>query len=265
MRLRLLIANDDGISVGLQALADVADEAGHDVFIATTNNHSSGSSKSISFKTRYKLVKLFGKYNGIVVESTPATAVGVVLDSIDKHFDFVVSGVNSGPNLGLWDVLSSGTVGAVLEAVTRGLKGIAVSLVAREWSEYNRLGYDEYYKAAKIGINLLEILASEAWLAPILNVNVPVWNVRGVRVAVLETGIQSEVYVCGEDTCDMSRWTLEEAYRCLTPGSDVCLIKQGYVTITPLIHVSTASLDWLEKALSKALKDDNGISVKHNE
>jgi len=251
VKLSLLIANDDGISTGLRALANAAAERGHDVFIATTSNHSSGASKSISFKARYRLTRLFDKYDALVADSTPATAVGIALDSLGRKFDFVISGVNSGPNIGLWDVLSSGTVGAVLEGVTRGYKGIAVSLVARDWSEYQSLGYEAYYTAARLAINLLELLADEPWEAPLLNLNVPTWTLRGVQVATLETASQFEVYKCREGLCDMSRWTLESAYRCATPNSDVCLIKQGFATLTPLTFAVTGPMDWLVKKLGK--------------
>ncbi|MEZ0346638.1 MAG: 5'/3'-nucleotidase SurE [Infirmifilum sp.] len=253
-RLKLLVANDDGISVGLKALADAAASVGHDVFIATTRNHSSGAGKSISFKTRYEVTTLFDNYTAVIVDSTPATAVGVVLDSIRRDFDLVLSGVNSGPNLGLWDVLSSGTVGAVLEAATRGVRGIAVSLVAREWSEYPELSYRDYYKAAKLVIDMFEALSDVQWKAPVLNINVPSWGIRGVREAVLETEVQSEVYTCSNNHCDMSRWTLDEAYKCSTPGSDVCLVKQGYATVTPLIFACSTTLDWIREALQQSLK-----------
>ncbi len=247
--LKLLIANDDGVSTGLKALADAASERGHDVFIATTSNHSSGASKSITFKARYAVTKLFDKYEALIVDSTPATAVGITLDAVRKDFDFIVSGVNSGPNLGLWDVLSSGTVGAVLEGVTRGLKGMAVSLVAREWSEYQRLSYSAYYTAARLAISILEVLAGRKWEAHLLNLNVPSWTLRGVRVAVLETAPQPEMYVCSGGFCDMSRWTLDSAYSCATPGSDVCVVKQGYAALTPIVYASTGPLEWLRKAL----------------
>ncbi|WP_052883454.1 5'/3'-nucleotidase SurE [Infirmifilum uzonense] len=248
-KLRILVTNDDGVSVGLQALADAVSNQGHEVFIATTANHSSGSSKSISFRTKYKLVELFGRYSAVIVDSTPATAVGVVLDSFDKSFDFILSGVNSGPNLGLWDVLSSGTVGAVLEAAIRGFKGIAVSLVARAWSDYKNFDYDVYYRAARVAVGILEKLSEAKWEAPLLNVNVPAWTLRGVAVAILEQGMHTEVYTCHQDECDMSRWTLEQAYSCVTPGSDVCLVKEGYATVTPLSFISTVKTEWLTKIL----------------
>ncbi len=59
----------------------------------------------------------------------------------DKKPDFVVSGINIGKNSGLGYVLSSGTVGACLEANIAGIPGIALSQelareIFRHWSKH---------------------------------------------------------------------------------------------------------------------------------
>lgn len=62
----------------------------------------------------------------------------------DKKPDFVVSGINIGKNTGLGYVLSSGTVGACLEANIAGIPGVALSqelarVVFRYWSEHREI------------------------------------------------------------------------------------------------------------------------------
>src|SRR6185312_8366341 len=96
--MRILVTNDDGIeSPGLQALASAARAAGHEV----------------------------------VVYAVPAAPAYIVILSTLGVFgpspDLVLSGVNPGANAGR-AVLHSGTVGAALTAVARGLHGMAVSL-----------------------------------------------------------------------------------------------------------------------------------------
>jgi 5'-nucleotidase len=67
------------------------------------------------------------------LNATPAESVLIALRLLlEEKPSIVVSGVNSGPNLGLEDILTSGTVGAALEAYLHGIPAIAVSL-AHEW------------------------------------------------------------------------------------------------------------------------------------
>ncbi len=245
--MRLLVANDDGPGPGLEALVGEALGRGHRVFVATTEGPRSGVGKAVSFRIRFKRTTLYGA-PAVVVETTPADAVAVVLDGIGRGFDYVLSGVNRGPNLGAWDVYSSGTLGAVFEAALRGLRGMAVSLVARAWRDYESMPVDAYRRAAALALDLLERLAGAEWGSPVLSLNVPAWGWRGVRVTSVERGEVERMLRCSGGECSFEEWTLE-SYRCLTPGSDVCAVVEGYASLSPLDVRPGGDPGWLAEAL----------------
>ena len=61
------------------------------------------------------------------VEGTPGDSCILGLEKLAGPVDLVVSGINSGSNLG-WDVVVSGTVGAALQGYLRGYPTIAISV-----------------------------------------------------------------------------------------------------------------------------------------
>ncbi len=67
---------------------------------------------------------------------TPADCVRVALHRLLPDADFVLSGINSGGNLGA-DVWHSGTVAAVREAVLHGWPGIALSQYRKRGRDVN--------------------------------------------------------------------------------------------------------------------------------
>lgn len=81
------------------------------------------------------------------VNGTPADCVYLSMNGLfDFEFDLVVSGINSGANLGD-DVLYSGTVGAAFEGRLMKQPAIAVSLAGPEVRSYNRP--EDYHHAAQ--------------------------------------------------------------------------------------------------------------------
>lgn len=244
---RILVTNDDSLSDGLRALVEEGRRRGYEIFVATTDRQNSGKSKSISFRVEYRFADIFG-VEGVIVSSSPADAVAVVLDGVSRNFDAVISGVNQGPNLGLWDVLSSGTIGAVLEAVTRGLVGISVSLVARRWNDYQTIPFERYVVATRIAFDVLEKLSKVSWKDPVININVPAWEVKGLRVTVLEKSPVESIFRCRDGICEAGEWHLG-LYKCVQDDSDVCAVLNGYVSVTPLNPFRCEDKTWLEKVL----------------
>ena len=61
------------------------------------------------------------------VEGTPGDSCILALEKLVGSVDLVVSGINSGSNLG-WDVMVSGTVGAAFQGYFRGYPTIAISV-----------------------------------------------------------------------------------------------------------------------------------------
>ena len=130
-RWRILVTNDDGIkSPGLMELVKALSE-NHDVVVCAPDANRSGASQSVPHLNKpmtVKEVKVVGASQAVAVSGSPADAVcyAVVVLGKDRPFDLVVSGINSSANVGDQSH-SSGTVGAAMEGVYRGIPSIAVS------------------------------------------------------------------------------------------------------------------------------------------
>ena len=127
--MRILITNDDSHRSPLLRLAvDYFSQFG-DVSIVVPLHEQSWTGKCV---TRFGAVhaqdiELFGR-PAMTVSGRPADCVNLgVHHLLGQKPDLVVSGINAGFNIGLGFVLSSGTVGACLEANLADIPAIALS------------------------------------------------------------------------------------------------------------------------------------------
>lgn len=143
---RILLTNDDGIEApGIQALADHLASVG-DVTVVAPRRNQSAVGRSLSYgrtaaeTTADELsVNLAeGSFSapvphedhpvGYAVDGTPCDCVVVGVNAFDWTPDLVVSGCNSGANLGAAVFGRSGTVSAAMEAAYLGVPAMAVSM-----------------------------------------------------------------------------------------------------------------------------------------
>ncbi len=125
--LDILLTNDDGWdSPGIEAVAAALRADGHEVTVVAPLAQQSGSGMKITFGELALVEQRPGVWS---LDGSPADAIGAglayVLDG--EAPDLVVSGANFGQNLGN-NVMLSGTVGAAMMAVLRGVPAIAVSV-----------------------------------------------------------------------------------------------------------------------------------------
>lgn len=110
-----------------------------------------------------------------LVDSTPAACTDIGIHHLRQHdepIDLVISGPNFGKNSGNLYILASGTVGAAMEAVTHGIKSIALSY---EFRDINH-NFDTLKEASKISVNLIEHLYGELHThdeVDLFSINVP--------------------------------------------------------------------------------------------
>lgn len=126
--MRILITNDDGIlAPGLPDLVNWAKGKGT-VTVACPKVEQSGKSHGIELHNAFevKKVDLIPDVECYSVDSTPADCVRFMVLGLKKEFDLVISGINRGYNIG-WDIMYSGTVSAVAEAVALEIPAIALS------------------------------------------------------------------------------------------------------------------------------------------
>lgn len=127
--MHILITNDDSHRSPLLELAVEHFSALGEVSLVVPLHEQSWTGKSM---TRFNPViaqkaELFGR-PATFVSGTPADCVNLAIHNLlDRKPDLVVSGINAGFNMGLGFILSSGTVGACLEANLAGVPAIAIS------------------------------------------------------------------------------------------------------------------------------------------
>jgi len=140
---RILLTNDDGFSSpGILLLAKALREAGHRVFVVAPDSNRSGYSHSISFLSEpVKLTEI--EKDSWSCSGTPADCVVVALlgglseicistggtrYDLENAPDLVLSGINTGANLGT-DIVYSGTAAAARQGSFFGIPSVALSLV----------------------------------------------------------------------------------------------------------------------------------------
>lgn len=250
--MKVLVTNDDGIeAIGLRSLVDELAARGHMVYVAAPARNMSGTGKAVSFPARMKRTTYPGAAGAWSIDSTPATTVLVaLLYLLGEEPDLVVSGVNKGPNMGLDDILTSGTVGAALEAAIHGIPSVAVSLATDSGT------MESYRRAAGIGVTVGEVLAAHG--APLAaNVNVPEEGVRGVKITrPARNSYRLRLHYDG-DVIDHERLGYRARYWDSGPGTDVEAVLSGYTSITLLdparIHASAKATEPLTRLLLDSL------------
>ena len=176
----ILVSNDDGVfAPGIAALANAMLGLGNVWVVAPKSNHSiSGHQRTLFRPLRATpITNLFHPdVQAFAVDGTPADCVALALKGfIEDDIDIVVSGINSGPNLGQ-DITYSGTVSVALEAAIYGLSAVAFSLD-------NRNPDASYAHCVDVVQDITrQTLANGLPEHTILNVNVPAMTIEGIEV-----------------------------------------------------------------------------------
>ncbi|QPF38822.1 5'/3'-nucleotidase SurE [Acinetobacter sp. TTH0-4] len=235
--MNILIANDDGVfAPGIQALALAP--LGRVVVVAPESERS-GFSSALTLDRPLRPIKIASDV--WAVNGTPADCVYLSMNGLfDFEFDLVVSGINSGANLGD-DVLYSGTVGAAFEGRLMKQPAIAVSLAGPNVRAYD--DPKDYQLAAQWVHDF--IVAGLPTLPPrhIFNINIPdVPKFQGAKITYQGRRSQSkpitshvdprgrQVYwigLSGEAVADPQKGFTEIE-------SDFFAVANGYVSITPI-------------------------------
>ena len=161
--MRILLSNDDGyFAPGLERLA--AELSAHaEITVVAPERDRSGSSNSLTLDRPLTVRRAPSGF--LFVNGTPTDCVHLAVTGLlDQLPDMVISGINSGANMGD-DTIYSGTVAAATEGYLLGIPSIAVSLTSK---------VGKYFEtAAKVVIDLLNRHRREPLGAWLLNVNVP--------------------------------------------------------------------------------------------
>jgi 5'-nucleotidase len=222
--MRILVTNDDGInSAALVPLARWAKKFG-EVTVVAPKIEQSGKSHGIDIINPFevKKVQLADDIEAYSVDSTPADCVRFAILGLKEKYDFVISGINKGYNIGR-DIVYSGTVGAIFEAQNYGIKAMAISTdyTSFESAIENLDLVGEYFKNNELyKYNSL------------YNVNIPL-EVKGIRITRQGGAYYSDEFIPMEN--DIWRQVGVFVYKYDgNPELDTDSIMDGYISITPL-------------------------------
>ncbi|MBA4417890.1 MAG: 5'/3'-nucleotidase SurE [Syntrophus sp. (in: bacteria)] len=226
----ILLSNDDGIhSEGLTALRDIL-KAKHTVYVIAPERERTCVAHAITLHKPLRIKEV--EKDVFSTSGTPADCVFLgVKTLLPGKPDFIVSGINRGPNMGQ-DVNYSGTVAAAKEGAFLGIPSISVSLSA---------GGGFFFKdAARVTEEIIDILSQQP-LSPaiFLNINIPDIprdEMRGFMVTRLGKRIYNDKVIERIDPRGGKYYWIGgdgNRYESIE-GTDFSAIEKGYVSVTPL-------------------------------
>ncbi|HZN64750.1 MAG TPA: 5'/3'-nucleotidase SurE [Tepidisphaeraceae bacterium] len=233
----ILLTNDDGIyAPGLVAMYRELTKLGEVHVVAPeTVQSATGHGITLSTPLLTNRVTVQETFTGVAVDGRPADCVKVAAAKLlPKPPDLVVSGINSGANVGI-NVLYSGTVAAAIEAAFLGFPAVAVSLFLR-----NHIPPD-YARTAVFARQVIEQMVK----AGLRGGQVASINLPPLRQDEVPTGVKI-VRQCARpwpDTYEERKDPRGRSYfwnsSVFTLGdteddTDVAALRDGYITVTPL-------------------------------
>lgn len=241
----ILITNDDGfLSPGIEALAEAMQPLG-EVWVYAPESEQSAVGHAISLNRPLRVQEVRERYYHI--DGTPADCVLLaVRELLPRRPDLVMSGINTGPNLGD-DVTYSGTVAGAYEGMLQRIPSVAISNGSYSEADYGPIA--DF--GAKIGRHVLEYGLPEHTM---LNVNVPDLSDGELNgVAITRQGVREygdDIHRREDPRGKAYYWIGgfrpdQEAH----PGTDFEAISQNKVSITPLQrdYTNHSAINELEK------------------
>lgn len=262
--MRILLTNDDGIHApGIAAMHRALDGLGEVMTVAPlTVQSATGHGITFHEPLMTEEVVVNPDMVGFAVDGRPADCVKLALRSLwQRRYgegsvpDLVVSGMNSGANVGI-NVIYSGTVAAAVEAAFLGVPAIAVSLHIGDPKSIC------YARAAEIARTVVDdVLQHPIDRHSVININVPRTEAEDrpmppVRVVDMNTAAGTSSYECRQSPDGRDYYWARGsgmAFDHTRSGSDVEALMEGMVTVTPLCYDLTdrsAMESWRERLVA---------------
>lgn len=257
--MKALISNDDGINATGILSAKKAVEDLCDVYVVAPEIQQSGIGHALTLYDPLRINQIILKdgSKGYSVTGTPTDAVTMGLFEImDEKPDIMISGINTGFNIGKSELTTSGTIGAAMEAASFGIPTIAVSqTVSRSDIKFENGEVDVDFSFAEKMINKLAKIVLEKGMpkgADLLNLNIPEnpidekFEVVGLGERMYTPVIQTRLdprgkpyYWIGGNQCEFKE-----------KGTDgYSLINEHKTTLTPIKLDQTGDKEVLKKWL----------------
>lgn len=231
----ILATNDDGIlAPGLAALVEVVKSLGEVIVVAPDSPQSGkGHAITIDQPLRINEVEAFGGIKAYECSGTPVDCVKLAMNVIkkDRPFDLCVSGINHGSNASI-NIIYSGTLSAAMEASLEGVNSIGFSLL-----DYS---FDADFKTSQPFIKKIcqETLEKGLVETKLLNVNIPVGQIKGIKVCRQADARWVEEFQQGTDPRGKHYYWLTGRFENGNTSEDTDLgaLSQGYISLVPSMH-----------------------------
>jgi 5'-nucleotidase len=250
----ILVTNDDGVdSPGLSALARALKRV-EDVCVIAPNRNwtAAGHTKTLDRPLRVTPITLPGtRLSAFSSDGSPSDCVALgFLGLAPERPRLVVSGINTGPNLGS-DITYSGTVSAAMEGVVSGVPAIAISLG-------DNFEFDFRYAATFAARLARRVLRAGLESDVLLNVNVPRGRrseIRGVKVTRLGRREYNDELIRRKDPFGRDYYWIggSPPSGAGEPGTDLHAVAAGYVSVTP-VQLDLTNHELIEQIASWDLK-----------
>lgn len=257
--MKALISNDDGITASGILAAKKAVENLCDTYVVAPERQQSGIGHAITLYDPLRVNEFTLKDGsiGYGVGGTPTDAVTIALfEILDGKPDIMISGINTGFNLGKAELTTSGTLGAAIEAASFGIPTIAISLeVTRDDIKFENGDIQiDFDFAGKMLHKLAKIVLKKGLPEGIdlLNVNIPA-NPINEEFEVVKLGKRMYTPVIHKRLDPRGKpyyWIGGDPYDFDEPGSDGYeLCKANKTTLTPLKIDLTSDMSLLKEWL----------------
>ncbi len=250
MKKQVLLTGDDGFqSAGTRLLIHFFKDK-YELTVAGTTTQQSGVGGTLSIYDGFNWKKT--QVDGVPayqVDGSPADCAELLVSYDDRKFDFVISGINWGANMGP-SLFGSGTVNAALRSLGTGIASKAITLSWDVAPEYYTMdhsiktdlgGLIDY--PGKIAAQVVELaVKNNFWGADLLNVNLPLKPTRTMVFTRPTTKI-SDVFDYTGYWRDRDQGQVKQHYSYAQGGRvynldlsseyDVKAVSDGYISIAP--------------------------------
>jgi len=226
----ILLTNDDGFfSAGITTLAHHLEKIGS-VFIVAPDREKSAISLALTLHRPLRIQRIQERI--FAVNGTPADCVYLANKKLlPRKPDLIISGLNQGPNLGQQDISYSGTVAAAIQGSFLQIPSIAISVLADEKGQY----FFDF--SAQVALRAAKgLLENKLPQGVLLNINIPPPPVKGIKIAKLgQKRYDPEILEEKDPRKRTFYWLGTGNPKALgDKDSDVKIVSQGYISVTPL-------------------------------